>query len=95
MRKNYEVKLADGQAFTMSADMVEASASIRTNWSGEADGWSLTPYQTADAQHYVERAARLCAQYSNDDPTGLTVKEMPGVSQDSSGHLNEASFFVR
>jgi hypothetical protein len=76
MRKNYKVKLADGQTFTMSADMVEASASISTNWTGEDDGWSVTPYQTADAQHYAERAAKLCAEYSNDDPAGLTVTEL-------------------
>jgi hypothetical protein len=63
---DYRVTLSDGQTFLMSADMIQASASISANFHYASDGdyaWQSTPYQTADACHDIDRAAGLVAEY--------------------------------
>jgi hypothetical protein len=59
----YRVTLADGQTFSMFANLTEASAPLRANFSGEEDGDVVSPYQTADAGHRKHRAAELLAEY--------------------------------
>jgi len=62
MITTYRVTLTDGQKFLMSANMVEASASISANFHGD-DDWQGTPFQTADARHNAYAAAELVAEY--------------------------------
>lgn len=62
-KTTYLVKMADGQKWTLYADMVQASESLWANFSGDEDGDVVTPYQTADAGHRIERAAELVAEY--------------------------------
>lgn len=59
----YAVKMADGQTWTMYADMEQASASIGANFTGEDESDVTSPYQTADAGHSAVAAAQLLAEY--------------------------------
>lgn len=58
------VEMSNGVTFTLACDMTQAAAGIKANWTGEADGWVSTPYQTADARHDIRRAAKLVNDYS-------------------------------
>lgn len=66
----YKIETDEGEMFA-SADLSEASAPISTYFGsdpfgGDDDnmfGWNVTPYQTADAQHYEDRMAALVADY--------------------------------
>ncbi len=71
----YNVTLADGQAFLMEANLVEASAPIRANFHGGSDDWQVTPYQTADARHREKAAATLVARYFSTDDDDCTKVE--------------------
>ena len=63
----YTVKLSDGSKFRMSADMVQAAASISVDFHDD-DEWQNTPYQTADAGHDATLAAELVADYFRAGP---------------------------
>lgn len=70
------VKLDDGSKFEMSADLVQASAPISANFHGGDDDWQNTPYQTADARHDEDAAAKLVNDYfraADDDSEVETV----------------------
>jgi hypothetical protein len=74
----YNVRLEDGQRFQMSADMVQAAASISANFHGDDDTWQGTPFQTADATHDARKAATLVAEYfstGDDDCTEVDTVE--------------------
>lgn len=75
-KTHYLITLTDGQRFRMSANLVEASASIAVSfpWQDEDDEpvWQPTPYQTADARHDTHRAAELCAEYFATDVDDCT-----------------------
>ena len=78
----YIVTLADGQVFLMSANLAEASASLKANFGPDEEDedslWQVSPFQTADARHSPMRAAELLAEYfkaSADDCTDVQSVE--------------------
>lgn len=80
----YTVKLTDGSNFRMSADMVQASAPISADFHGE-DEWQGTPYQTANARHDAEQAAKLVNDYfcaCGDDSQVESVERTGGDNDD-------------
>ncbi len=59
----YKVTETNGETWLLNADMVRAEAPISYDYHQEGDGWISTPFQTADARHYIERAAALVLHY--------------------------------
>lgn len=59
----YKVTMEDGETFRMEADLAQASAPLRANFSNSDSDWQITPYQTANARHNRFRAAKLIAEY--------------------------------
>lgn len=62
-RKHYTAKMPWGEAITISADLVQASANIAILIDGEEDRVDPTPYQTADARHRTREAVMLAVAY--------------------------------
>lgn len=59
----YRVTETSGDSWLLFADMQQASAPISYDYHQEPGSCDVTPYQTADARHDIDRAAALVLHY--------------------------------
>ncbi len=85
----YKVRLANEDSFYLAVDMTQTDAPIRACFVDpiENESWASTPFQTADAQHYIWGAAKLVAEWAKELPNDCTEVEEVEIVQFAPGLL--------